>query len=414
MRESCALEKVADQVDEARARMDATFDLVPEEEWFTRPVPERHRLIFYLGHMEAFDWNLLMADRAGSSHTSLNQLFAFGIDPGPGQLPNDQPADWPSLTEVRRYVRQVRDQLDARRSATDPMLLAVASEHRLMHAETFTYLLHNLDQPIKGPVQSPPPLDGNSSPPLHRMVTIPAGRTTLGVHRRTQAVWIHLNGFHWDNEFEATEVDVTDFEISRYKVTNAQYQRFVEDGAPPPRYWSRRQGTWWWRTLTGDIPLPMDWPVFVSYDEAAAYARWSGQSLPTEAQYHRAAYGTSGGEERQYPWGDLPPDPTHGNFDFQRRDPVSVTAYPRGDSAFGVAQMLGNGWEWTSTVFAPLPRFRPFEFYPGYSAPFFDGQHHVVKGGSPLTAARLLRRSFRNWYRPNYSYGYAGFRCVNS
>ena len=414
MRELRVQEILRDPVREARARMDAVFDLVPEGEWYVRPVPERHRLIFYLGHMEAFDWNLFTEEREPACHATLDQLFAFGIDPGPDQLPNDQPADWPSLTEVRRYVRRVRDQLDKRRSEADPILLAVASEHRLMHAETFTYLLHNLDQPLKGIFQSDPPFVGNSSPPLHRMVTIPAGKATLGVHRRTNLVPIPANRFHWDNEFDAEEVTVPGFEISRYKVTNAQYQKFVEDGAPPPRYWRRRQGGWWWRTLTGDIPLPMDWPVFVSYNDAAVYAHWSGQSLPTEAQYHRAAYGTSGDEERQYPWGDRLPDPTRGNFDFQRRDPVSVTAYPMGDSAFGVAQMLGNGWEWTSTVFAPLPKFRPFEFYPGYSAPFFDGQHHVVKGGSPLTAARLLRRSFRNWYRPNYSYGYAGFRCVNT
>ncbi|MBX3335546.1 MAG: hypothetical protein KF876_15565, partial [Nitrospira sp.] len=101
MTQSGALKRETDPVNEARAHMDAVFGLVPEEEWYARPVPERHRLIFYLGHMEAFDWNLLMADRACSSHKTLNQLFAFGIDPGPDHLPDDQPADWPSLTEVR-------------------------------------------------------------------------------------------------------------------------------------------------------------------------------------------------------------------------------------------------------------------------------------------------------------------------
>ncbi|MBX3300612.1 MAG: SUMF1/EgtB/PvdO family nonheme iron enzyme [Nitrospira sp.] len=414
MRELGVQEMIGDPVGEARARMDAVFDLVPEEQWYARPVPERHRLIFYLGHMEAFDWNLLTAGEPPSFHTTLDQLFAFGIDPKPSQLPNDQPEDWPSLTEVRRYVRHVRDQLDERRPDTSPMLLAVASEHRLMHAETFAYLLHNLDQPVRRSVSTAQPFAKSSPPPRHRMVTIPAGKATLGVYRRKDPVPIPSNGFHWDNEFEAEEVAVPAFEISRYKVTNVQYRRFVEDGASPPRYWRRRHGAWWWRTLTGHIPLPMDWPVFVSYNEAVAYAHWSGQSLPTEAQYHRAAYGTLGDDERHYPWGKQPPDPAHGNFNFQRWDPVPVTACPMGDSAFGVAQMLGNGWEWTSTVFAPLRRFMPFEFYPGYSAPFFDGQHHVVKGGSPLTAARLLRRSFRNWYRPNYSYVYAGFRCVSS
>ena len=86
----------------------------------------------------------------------------------------------------------------------------------------------------------------------------------------------------------------------------------------------------------------------------------------------------------------------------------------KAQSAFGVADLVGNGWEWTSTEFAPFPGFQPFEFYPGYSANFFDGQHYVMKGGSPRTAACMLRRSFRNWFQPHYQYVYAGFRCVRT
>ena len=74
--------------------------------------------------------------------------------------------------------------------------------------------------------------------------------------------------------------------------------------------------------------------------------------------------------------------------------------------------MHGNGWEWTSTVFAPFAGFRRFDFYPGYSEPFFDGKHFVLKGGSVRTAAAMLRSSFRNWFQPHYPYVYAGFRCV--
>jgi formylglycine-generating enzyme required for sulfatase activity len=74
--------------------------------------------------------------------------------------------------------------------------------------------------------------------------------------------------------------------------------------------------------------------------------------------------------------------------------------------------MVGNGWEWTSTAFAPFEGFRPFPFYPGYSADFFDGKHFVMKGGSVRTASCMLRPSFRNWFQPHYQYAYAGFRCV--
>jgi formylglycine-generating enzyme required for sulfatase activity len=157
------------------------------------------------------------------------------------------------------------------------------------------------------------------------------------------------------------------------------------------------------------VPLPLDWPVYVSHAEAAAYARFAGMSLPTEAQFHRAAYGET---DRQYPWGDDPPDPSRGNFDFRRWDPAAVGSYPAGRSAFGVEDLVGNGWEWTASQFAPHCGFTPFPFYRGYSANFFDGQHFVVKGASPRTAACMLRRSFRNWFQAHYPHVYATFRVV--
>jgi formylglycine-generating enzyme required for sulfatase activity len=161
-----------------------------------------------------------------------------------------------------------------------------------------------------------------------------------------------------------------------------------------------------------DVDLPPAWPVYVSHAEAAAYARWQGARLPTEAEYHRAAFGEPSGRERAQPWGAEPPDATRGLFDFVSWSPVAVGRYPAGQSAWGVHDLAGNGWEWTSTVFAPFPGFTPMASYPEYSADFFDGQHLVMKGASPATAAALVRRSFRNWFRPTYPYVYATFRCV--
>jgi formylglycine-generating enzyme required for sulfatase activity len=159
------------------------------------------------------------------------------------------------------------------------------------------------------------------------------------------------------------------------------------------------------------IPLPPSWPVYVTWAEAAAFAAWDGARLPTEAEYHRAAFGTPDGHERAYPWGDEPPG-GRGVFDFVRWDPAPVGSRPEGASAFGVHDLVGNGWEWTSSVFAGFDGFSPLRTYPEYSADFFDGQHFVMKGASPVTAAVLLRRGFRNWFRPRYPYVYATFRCV--
>jgi formylglycine-generating enzyme required for sulfatase activity len=164
------------------------------------------------------------------------------------------------------------------------------------------------------------------------------------------------------------------------------------------------------------IPLPMAWPAYVTHAEASAFVRWKGNGarLPTEAEFHRAADGAPDGRERPHPWGDAPPDATRGNFDFASDDPMPVGSFPLGRCAWGVEDLVGNGWEWTSTPFAPFEGFEPMASYPQYSADFFDGKHWVMKGASPATSKELVRASFRNWFRGTYPYVYAKFRTVRS
>jgi formylglycine-generating enzyme required for sulfatase activity len=122
--------------------------------------------------------------------------------------------------------------------------------------------------------------------------------------------------------------------------------------------------------------------VYVSLAEARAYARWRGGRLPTEAEFHRAAYGEPGGHERAFPWGDDEPRPEHGNFHFAYWSPAPVGWHPGGASAWGVHELVGNGWEWTENVFTPSPAFRAYiPSYPGYSADFFDGKHYSTQRG---------------------------------
>ena len=424
---------------DARRRSDEIFEVVKADSVYERPIPERHRIIFYIGHLETFDWNLLR-ERAlslKSFHAEFDRLFAFGIDPVGGGLPNDQPSDWPSVAAVRDYVNRIRQALDENLSRKDfdaaanagefslNTLLNVAIEHRLMHAETLAYMLHQLPLDRKGRVAVPATRAGR--PVVPQIIDIPAGVVTLGLERGSDS-------FGWDNEYEAHPAHVPAFSIDQYKVTNQQYLEFVHAGgyhAPSlwtaddwswkighnilhPIFWNRVGDGWLYRTMFDEVPLPMDWPVYVSQAEAHAYARWAGKRLPTEAQWHRAAYGTADASERNYPWGDADPNAKFGNFDFAGWNPTPVNAFPEGKSAFGVTDLMGNGWEWTSTKFGPFPGFEPFPFYRGYSADFFDGKHFVMKGGSARTAACMLRRSFRNWFQPHYQYVYAGFRCVSS
>ena len=384
----------------ARQHTDALFALVSDETLYERPIADRHRLVFYLGHLDAFDWNQVArgALDAPSFNPGFDRLFEAGIDPPPGQAPQDQPSDWPQVDEVRAYVRRARERLDDLWSRAPVERRHVALEHRWMHAETLCYLLHQLPHALKRAPAEPPAADGPA--PRHDFVPVPAGRATLGQR---------ADRYGWDNEFPPCEVEVPAFEIGRHKVTNAQYLRFVLDGAAPPPFWIEREGRWWLRRMFDDVPLPADAPAYVTHRQAAAYAAWSGGALPSEAEWHRAAYGD---DDRPFPWGDADPAPDRGHFDFYGWDPIAVTANPAGASPYGIEQMSGNGWEWTSTPFAGFEGFTPRAYYPGYSANFFDGEHWVLKGASPRTARCLLRRSFRNWFRGDYPFAYTAFRVV--
>jgi iron(II)-dependent oxidoreductase len=422
---------------QARTQTDELFRIVRDEAIYDRPIPERHRIIFYLGHVEAFDWNLLAQRAFGlqPKQRTFDDLFAFGIDPVGGGLPTDGPSDWPARDEVEQYNRRLRSELDQaiehalmRPDEGHPQLIAmleVAIEHRLMHAETLAYMLHRLptDRKIRGPIGA---TRGDLRHKL-RLVEIPAGRVTLGLER------VNGDEFGWDNELDAHAVDVEEFAIESGNVTNQDFLRFIQAGGyqnrglwskeawewkekehvEHPAFWKADGNPWMYQAMFGEIRLPLDWPVYVSHAEASAYAKWLGRALPSEEQFHRAAHGTpEGRSERAYPWGSETPSARHGNFDFQQWDPAPVGSHPQGASAFGVQDLVGNGWEWTRTQFAPFPGFAAMPFYPGYSANFFDGKHYVMKGGSPRTAACMLRRSFRNWFQPHYPYVYATFRCV--
>ncbi len=387
----------------ARERTDQLYEILKPSSLYAKPIRERHRLIFYLGHLEAFDWNLIGRKTidAPAFHPEFDRLFEFGIDPPVGQAPDDQPSDWPAVEEVLSYNRRARKIIDELLDETPEQIIHVALEHRLMHAETLAYLFHNL--PYGEKLNPRVGLTHQNRAVRNAMISIPAGEAALGQT---------AGEFGWDNEFDEHRVQVPGFAINKYKITNGEYLEFVKAGAATPHFWRRDGGQWFYRGMFEEIPLPVNAPAYVTHAEASAFARWRGKSLPTEAQFHRAAFGTSSGDERAYPWGDSAPDAAHGNFDFHQWDPTEVDSHPAGDSAFGVSQLTGNGWEWTSTKFGPFPGFKPFAFYPGYSQSFFDEEHYVLKGASPRTDSCFLRRSFRNWFRPDYPYVYGSFRLI--
>ena len=432
--------------DRIRARSTALFRLIDSAAYYTRPITLRHPIVFYEGHLPAFAVNVLIKKGLGRPGIDerLETLFARGIDPhdeGAAEATDERlRAMWPSRDAVREYVEAseellrdallnedlVRDDVEVLRGGE---AVFTVLEHEAMHQETMLYMWHRLPFALKAqsaPTGYSPWVSGR--PPAHETARIDEGIATLGAIRGGIP-------FGWDNEFGEHRVPVRAFDIDVHSVTNADWLQFMEeggysneslwspddwswirrDGVTHPGFWLRQDGGYLWRGQFEEIELPLAWPVYVSHAEARAFAKWAGRRLPTEAEYHRAAFGQPGpgNVERAFPWGDDAPVDTQGHFDFAEWDPAPAGSHPHGASAWGVHDLMGNGWEWTSSLFEPFPGFTPMPSYPEYSADFFDGQHYVLKGASPVTARELLRRSFRNWFRPQYPYVYAKFRTVS-
>ncbi len=228
-------------------------------------------------------------------------------------------------------------------------------EHELMHQETLLYMLREVPTASKRRPADLEALRVGEKPPAQRRVAIPAGQATLGLDRESGT-------FAWDNEFPRIVSDVPSFEIDVFPVTNADFLEFVDaggyreasfwaesdfawiqsEGVTHPHAWVKRGKRWWCRAMFEDVPLPRAWPVWVSRAEADAYARFRGRRLPTEAEWHRAAFGRPDGGENAFPWGEESADVRHGNFGVARFDPVPVDSFPSGASAFGVQDLIGQ------------------------------------------------------------------------
>ncbi|MFN0008142.1 MAG: selenoneine synthase SenA [Planctomycetota bacterium] len=286
--------------------------------------------------------------------------------------------------------------------------------HEDMHGEAFAYTRQTLGY-RRPAISGGEPLGGGPHP---GDVDVRGGTWTLGAEPDVST------GFVFDNEQWAHQVEVAPFRIARAPVTQAEFQAFVEDGgyerrelwteegwrwrsearAVHPVYWRREPGQGWSRRRYDEwIPLEPHRPVHcVNAHEAEAWCRWAGRRLPTEAEWEFAA-----GPAR-FPWGDAPPTPERALLDLRAAEPCDVGAHAAGDSPHGLRQMIGNVWEWTATTFGPYPGFEPGP-YREYSQPWF-GVHRVLRGGAFATRARLLRRTWRNFFTPDRRDVLAGFR----
>jgi len=387
-------------------------------------------MIWDLGHIANFEETWIL-DRLGG-HRPLRGSFTRMFDPGLNPRPTRAGLPLPYGDELRRYLGEIRERalrvLDSADYGGDPELardgfvFELVAEHEEQHQETLLQAMQILDDPPYQPLrrrENPASRDGKPE-----MVLIPAGTCRIGYEG---------DGFAYDNERQAHERDVPAFEIDRYPVTAGQFLEFVEGGgydrralwseagwswreetgSRAPASWQHRDGRWWTRFMNRLQPLdPRQAVIHVCFHEAEAYCRSVGKRLPTEFEWEKAAlWDPSTERSRHYPWGNEAPTSRHANLDQLAFGPARIGAFPKGASAYGVEQMVGDVWEWTTSDFRPYPGFVAYP-YPEYSEIFFGTDYKVLRGGSWATRPAVARGTFRNWDFPIRRQIFAGFRCA--
>lgn len=431
----------------ARGRTAALTDAVDDNDLVRQHSPLMSPLVWDLAHVGNQEELWLVRDVGGREpvRRDIDELYdAFR------HARRDRPA-LPLLdpAQARRYAATVRDKvydlldevpLEGRPLLAGGFAFGMIIQHEQQHDETML-ATHQLR--VGAPVLTappPPPAAGTFGGTVGGTgagvvggtvggtgageVLVPGGPFTMGTSTDPWAL---------DNERPAHRVDVPAFVIDAAPVTNVRYAAFIADGGyDQPRWWSaagwrhrveagltapmhwHRDGDGWAYTRfgrTGPV-LPDEPVVHVGFHEAAAYARWAGKRLPTEAEWEKAArHDPATGRSRRYPWGDDDPTPERANLGQRHLSPAPVGAYPAGASPLGVHQLIGDVWEWTDTDFAGYPGFAAFP-YREYSEVFFGTSYKVLRGGSFGTDPVACRGTFRNWDYPIRRQIFSGFRCA--
>jgi iron(II)-dependent oxidoreductase len=390
--------------------------------------------IWEMGHVGWFQeyWILRHLDHAGTLLPGSDEVYdSFNVS---YKLRWDHA--YPSRRETHAYIGEILKRsigrLESRiPGAQDVYFYTLGALHEDMHTENLTLILQTLGYArpklsLFDRACGDPPVDPAYKP---HDIAVPGGTFLLGA--------MPDEPFVFDSEKWAHPVEVKPFCISSTSVTNAEFSAFTDDGGyrrrqlwdrrgwdwrrregvEHPLFWSRAAGgRWFERGFDQVVPLePWHPVVHVNWYEAEAYCRWAKRRLPTEAEWEMAASAeptpdgrSLTGRKRRFPWGDDPPTPKRANLDYQAGGTVDVRALAAGDSAFGCRQMIGNVWEWVADTFQPYPGF-VCDPYQEYSQPYF-GEKKVLKGGCWTTRSRLIRNTWRNFFKRHRRNIFAGFR----
>ena len=332
----------------------------------------------------------------------------------------------PSVDEILEYydviTKKVTKALQCTMTQEASYLFTMSIHHEYQHQELLVYdLQHLLEDKYK-------PARKNFLEKLSNVkkenIKISGGVFEMGYSG---------DEFCYDVELPEHKVYINDFQIENLPVTNAQYIEFIEDGGYDdfsfwlsdgwdavkknewiaPMYWEKENDVWITKDFTGKRKINPDEPVcHVSFYEAAAFCKWAGKRLPTEAEWEKAAlWDERNNLKTIFPWGNEFPTENHANLlDSHIWQCANIGSYENGKSHYGCYQMIGDVWEWTSSEFVGYPGFK--SGFDEYNDKWFTNQK-VLRGGSFGTPALSIRGSYRNFFRLDERWMLSGFRCVN-
>jgi len=402
-----SLERLAGDFERVRAQTEALAAPLTAEDQCVQSMPDASPTKWHRAHTTWFfdTFVLRPAGVEGLSPPAYGVLFNSYYNTVGEQY--DRPSRGlltrPSHDEVTAYRKRVDDAvLGLLRTGLEAELLErieVGLHHEQQHQELIvTDIKHLLSRNPLDPAYTPeePGQAPSASAPCLQWADHPGGIVRIGCEP---------GRFHFDNEAPAHDVLMHPFQVARRLVTNGEYLAFIDDGGyerpelwlseawdavrthgwRAPRYWRHDADGWSAFTLHGRTQLRTDEPVIhVSYYEADAYARWAGARLPTEQEWEAST---------------AEPEPA----------PLCSRPLPLHAST---PSPYGAAWQWTSSSYAPYPRYRPAAGALGeYNGKFMCNQY-VLRGSSCATPAGHARRSYRNFFHPGARWQFCGIRLA--
>jgi len=412
------------------------FDIMARDQsYYVRPDPLRHPLVFYLGHTATFFINKLVLAKVITRRVNprFESVFAIGVDEMSWDDLDSRHYDWPPVTEVFAYRREVRqiiegliDSLPLSTPVTwnDPFwAIMMGIEHERIHLETSSVLMRQLPLDEVRATDDWPVCPESGEAPANELLDVPAGAVTMGKDHSHPL-------YGWDTEYGHLETSLPPFRASRLLVSNREFLAFLDDGGyQNENCWSEEGWQWrqykkatqplFWRgdkpsgyrlrCLAEEIPMPWNWPVEVNQLEAKAFCNWKAAAtgkpvrLPSETEWYRLL--DHAAIPDQPDWGSVP-----GNINLAEH--ASSCPVDRHLHA-GFGDVVGNVWQWTETPISGLPGFAVHPLYDDFSTPTFDTQHNLIKGGSWISTGNEATYHARYAFRRHF-YQHAGFRYVES